>query len=50
VVTFDGQGERAGEHITCRRHGGSMEFIGDFIHAGAPVKVEITFALTKPDR
>jgi Domain of unknown function (DUF6265) len=45
VVTFDGQGDRAGEHITYRRRGGSMDFIGDFIHAGAPVKVEITFVL-----
>jgi len=42
-VVFDGQGDRAGEHITYRREGDRMRFIGDFIHQGKPIHVEETF-------
>jgi hypothetical protein len=41
---FDGQGAKAGEHITYRRQDKQLQFVGDFIHGGRPVRVEVTFA------
>jgi hypothetical protein len=42
-AVFDGQGDRAGEHMTYRRDGDTLTFIGDFIHAGKPVRDEVAF-------
>jgi hypothetical protein len=42
-IVFDGQGPRAGEHITYRRAGDTLTFIGDFIHQGQPLRVAIDF-------
>ena len=42
-VVFDGQGPNAGEHMTYRRAGDAMTFIGDFIHGGQPVRAEVEF-------
>jgi hypothetical protein len=42
-IVLDGQGERAGEHMTYRRSGDTLTFIGDFIHQGQPLRVEIAF-------
>jgi hypothetical protein len=42
-AVFDGQGPQAGEHITYRRAGDRLTFIGDFIHQGAPIHVEVAF-------
>jgi hypothetical protein len=47
-VVFDGQGARAGEHIGYRRSGGSLTFIGDFLHQGKPFHVEQTFMRNPP--
>jgi hypothetical protein len=44
-VVFDGQGPHAGEHITYRRAGDAMTFIGDFIHDGQPVRAEVDYKL-----
>jgi hypothetical protein len=45
-AVFDGQGPQAGEHMTYRRAGEKLTFIGDFIHAGQPIRAEIAFRLT----
>jgi hypothetical protein len=42
-VVFDGQGTQAGEHMTYRRNGDGLIFLGDFIHQGQPVHVEVDF-------
>jgi Domain of unknown function (DUF6265) len=42
-VVFDGQGTQAGEHMTYRRNGDGLVFLGDFIHQGQPVHVEVDF-------
>ena len=43
MVVFDGQGEHAGEHMTYRRSGSRLNFTGEFLHAGKPVKDEEIF-------
>jgi hypothetical protein len=43
TVVFDGQGTRAGEHMTYRRDGNRLSFIGDFIHNGQHIRAEETF-------
>jgi len=40
-VVFDGQGTQAGEHMTYRRSGDDLLWIGDFLHAGQPMHVEV---------
>jgi len=42
-VVFDGQGAQAGEHMTYRRLGETLTFIGEFIHQGNPIRVELGF-------
>jgi len=44
-VVFDGEGTQAGEHMTYARMGDQMSFVGDFLHGGQPVRVELTFDL-----
>lgn len=41
---FAGIGPQEGEHIAYRRSGDRLSFIGDFIHGGQPVHVEIAMA------
>lgn len=43
-VVLDGQGTQAGEHVTYRRSGDALTFVGDFLHQGQPVRAEATFA------
>jgi hypothetical protein len=43
TVTFDGEADHAGEHISYRRAGEALTFTGDFLHAGKPVEVVIKF-------
>jgi Domain of unknown function (DUF6265) len=40
-AVFDGTGEKAGEHITYRRSGDDLNFIGDFLRNGKPFRVEL---------
>jgi hypothetical protein len=35
-AVFDGQGDRAGEHLTYRRSANELLIIGDFLHHGRP--------------
>jgi hypothetical protein len=35
-VVFDGQGARAGEHMTYRRVGDKLNILADFLHHGVP--------------
>jgi hypothetical protein len=42
-VEFDGQGAQAGEHMSYRRIGDNLLFVGDFIHQGKPVHAEVSF-------
>jgi len=44
MVVFDGQGARAGEHMTYRRSFSRLSFVGEFIHDGQSVKDEETFS------
>jgi hypothetical protein len=39
-VVFDGTGTREGEHMTYRKTAEGLTFVGDFLHAGKPVRVE----------
>ena len=43
TVVFDGQGPQLGEHMTYRRSGDTLNFVGDFIHQGKPLRVELAF-------
>jgi hypothetical protein len=43
AIVLDGQGTQAGEHITYRRDGDRLSFVGDFLHDGKPVRAEATF-------
>ena len=43
MVVFDGQGAQAGEHMTYRRTYSRLNFTGDFVENGQPVKDEETF-------
>jgi len=40
-AVFDGTGARAGEHITYRKTTQGLKFVGDFLHQGKPVRVEV---------
>jgi hypothetical protein len=42
-VTLDGTGDQAGEHFTYTREGNRMKFVGEFIHGGKPIRVELEF-------
>lgn len=42
-LELDGRGARTGERITYRRSGDTLTFIGDFIHQGQPLRVEVDF-------
>jgi hypothetical protein len=46
TVVFDGQGAQTGEHMTYHRLGGRLEFTGEFIHQGQPLRVELSFTRT----
>ena len=46
TVVFDGQGPQAGEHMTYHRAGDRLEFTGEFIHQGQPLRVELSFIRT----
>ena len=43
AATFDGEADHAGEHITYSRAGSILTFTGDFLHAGKPFQVVISF-------
>jgi hypothetical protein len=47
LVVFDGLGPRSGEHITYRRAGKLLTFIGDFLHEGKPIHAEQTLTLVE---
>lgn len=40
-AVFDGTGAKEGEHITYRRAGAELVFIGDFLRQGKPFRVEL---------
>ena len=40
-AVFDGVGVRAGEHITYRKTAEGLRFVGDFLHQGKSVRVEV---------
>jgi hypothetical protein len=40
-AVFDGTGAQDGEHITYRTTAEGLTFVGDFIHQGKPVRVEV---------
>jgi|HubBroStandDraft_6_1064221.scaffolds.fasta_scaffold570244_2 hypothetical protein len=42
-VTLDGTGDQAGEHFIYTREGNRMKFVGEFIHGGQPMRVELLF-------
>jgi len=42
-VRFDGRGDRMGERISYRRDGERLQFVGEFIHDGKPLRAEETF-------
>jgi Domain of unknown function (DUF6265) len=42
-VVFDGRGAQAGSHMTYRREGNNLTFIGDFVHHGESVREEVRF-------
>jgi hypothetical protein len=44
MVVFDGQGARAGEHMTYRRSFSRLSFVGEFLHDGKSVRDEETFS------
>jgi hypothetical protein len=46
-AVFDGSGAKTGEHITYRRTGDSLIFVGDFLRRGAPLRVEVDFTKAK---
>lgn len=47
-VVFDGAGDRLGEHITYRRSGERLDFIGDFLRKGEPFRVELSMHRIAP--
>jgi hypothetical protein len=47
-VRFDGTGAQAGEHMTYTRDGDRLNFLGEFIHSGQPVRAEVTFTRARP--
>jgi hypothetical protein len=40
-AVFDGTGSKMGEHITYRKTADGLTFVGDFLHQGKPVHIEI---------
>ena len=40
-AVFNGTGSRVGEHITYRKTAEGLTFVGDFLHQGKPVHVEV---------
>jgi hypothetical protein len=50
AVTFDGEADHAGEHITYRRAGSVLTFTGDFLHDGKAVQVVIDFDRARADQ
>jgi hypothetical protein len=40
-AVFDGTGSKVGEHITYRKTAEGLTFVGDFLHQGRPVHVEL---------
>jgi len=40
-AVFDGTEDKMGEHITYRRSGDDLQFIGDFLRKGKPFRVEL---------
>jgi hypothetical protein len=38
---FEGTGDKHGEHITYRKTAEGLTFVGDFLHGGKPVRVEV---------
>jgi hypothetical protein len=40
TVTFDGQGDHAGEHMTYTRAGDTLHIGADFLHHGVPIHAE----------
>ena len=47
-VTLDGTGDQAGEHFIYTREGNRMKFVGEFIHGGKPIHVEVEFTGAAP--
>jgi hypothetical protein len=47
-AVFDGEGPQTGEHMTYRRDGDRMSFVGEFLHSGQPVRVELAFKRAAP--
>lgn len=47
LVTFDGTGTKAGEHITYARSGNSLTFVGDFLRSAQPFRVELRMQASK---
>jgi hypothetical protein len=43
-AVFEGRGTQAGERITYRRSGDALDFLGEFIHQGKPVRAEVKFS------
>jgi hypothetical protein len=41
-AVFDGLAAQAGEHMTYHRNGDRLTFVGDFLHQGQPIRVEVT--------
>jgi hypothetical protein len=41
VAVFEGLGDKAGERITYRRTGEVLEFVGDFLRKGQPLRVAV---------
>jgi hypothetical protein len=40
-AVFDGTGSKVGEHITYRKTTEGLTFVGDFLHQGKPIHVEV---------
>jgi len=47
-VTLDGTGDQTGEHFIYTRGGNRMKFVGEFIHGGQPIHVELEFTNDTP--
>jgi Domain of unknown function (DUF6265) len=46
-AVFDGTRDKQGEHITYRRTQEGLIFVGDFLHGGKPVRVEVQMRKAK---
>jgi|HubBroStandDraft_6_1064221.scaffolds.fasta_scaffold09323_5 hypothetical protein len=47
-AVFDGTAAQLGEHITYRRTGDQLDFIGDFLRKGTPFRVELSMQRAAP--